>query len=170
MAEGSDTWNSNAGSVAVIKPTEIEGFERLNAKLKRLPDSVKRREVLKIMRRQAKPVQKAYAANLPVDEGTLSRSVAIKTVSARRSGGNPAIQVMPGRRGRNDAYYQFMVIRKGDRPGSRARGSRKGLNTVVPDARNRTLSQIESGAVRGVERDVANYVQKQIDRLAALGV
>lgn len=156
--------------MATISPLEIKGFEELNKKLRQLPDAVKRREVLKVLRRQAEPVRKAYGANLPVASGTLSRSVAVKTVSARRSGGNPAVQVVPGRRGRNDAFYRFMVIRKGDRPGSTARGSRKGLNTVVPDARDKTLAQAEAGAIAGMEKELAGYVQKQIDRLAAQGI
>lgn len=155
--------------MARIDPFEIEGFDELNKKLKQLDDRVKRKEVLAIQRRIAKPVQKAYAGNLPRRKGTLSESVAIKTVSARRSGGNPAIQVIPGRRGRHDAYYKFMVIRKGDRPGSTARGSRKSINTVVPEARDKTLLQIGPGIVRDSEGKVSQYVQKKINQLSTAG-
>ncbi|WP_422858775.1 HK97 gp10 family phage protein [Flagellimonas sp. S174] len=145
---------------------KVDGFEDLNKKIKLLPDRVKRTELLKIQRQLAKPIQKAYERNLPVNIGTLSRSVAIKTVSVRRSGGNPVINVVPGKRGRNDAYYRFMVIPKGSRPGSRQRGSRKGLNSVVPEARDRTLSQVESGVVKQSEEKVSAYVQKQIEKLS----
>lgn len=163
-----DIWNLNAGNVARIDVFKIEGFDELNRKLKQLPDRVKRKEVLAIQRRIAKPVQAAYSANLPKRSGTLSKSVAIKAVSVRRSGGNPIIEVVPGRRGRYDAYYKFMVIRKGDNPGSTARGSRKGINTVVPDARDKTLSQLSARGVADAEGKVAQYVQKKIDQLSVV--
>jgi hypothetical protein len=145
---------------------EVEGFNELNRKLKLLPDRVKRSEVLKIQRQLAKPIQRAYAANLPVDEGALSRSVAIRSVSIRRSGGNPIINVLPGKRGKNDGYYRFMVIPKGSRPGSRRKGSRKGMNRVTPEARDKTLQQTETGVVSEGERKIGAYVQKQIDKLS----
>lgn len=154
--------------MARIDPFVIEGFDELNRKLKQLDDRVKRKEILAIQRRLARPVQKAYAANLPKDKGTLGKSVAIKSISARRSGGNPAIQVVPGRRGSNDAYYKFMVIRKGARPGSTARGSRKGINTVVKEARDKTLSQIGPGVVKDAEGKVAQYIQKRINLLSSV--
>ncbi|AGO49131.1 structural protein [Cellulophaga phage phi39:1] len=144
----------------------VEGFEELNAKLKKLSDSVKRKEVLGLQRQLAKPIQKAYAANLPVDSGTLSKSVAIKTVSIKRSGGNPVISVEPGKRGKNDGYYKFMVIKKGSKPGSIKKGSRRGLNNVVTDGRNKTLKQISSGVVNSSEATVVKYVQKKIDKLS----
>lgn len=155
--------------MAKIDVFKIEGFEELNRKLKQLPDRVKRKEVLAIQRRLARPIQKAYAANLPKRSGTLSRSVAIKSVSARRSGGNPIVEVLPGKRGKNDGYYRFMVIHKGDRPGSIARGSRKGINTVVPEARDKTLTQVGTGVVQDAEGKVAKYIQKKIDQLAVSG-
>lgn len=152
--------------MAKIDVTKVEGFEEVNRKLKRLDDSVKRKEVLKIQRRLAKPVQRKYAANLPKDSGDLAGSVNIKTVSARRSGGNPSITVRPGKRGRFDGYYKFMVIRKGARPGSRARGSRKGINTVTETARDSTLAQLGAGLVTEAADKTAKYIQKQIDRLS----
>lgn len=159
-------WNLNAGSVAKIDVFQVEGFEELNAKLKQLPDRVKRKEVLAIQRRLAEPIRKAYAANLPESSGTLGRSVAVKSVSIRKSGGNPAIQVVPGKRGKNDGYYKFMVIRKGDSPGSTDRGSRKGMNTVVTASRNRTLAQVGDNVAKDAEGTVAKYVQKKIDSLS----
>jgi hypothetical protein len=154
--------------VAKIDVTQVEGFDELNRKLKRLDDSVKRREVLTLQRRLAKPVQQRYASNLPEDSGTLSKSVAVKTVSARRSGGNPSVVVRPGKRGRYDGYYKFMVIRKGDRPGSIERGSRKGINTVTEKARDKTLSQLGTGLVTAAEDKTAAYLQKKIDKLSAI--
>lgn len=152
--------------MAKIDVTQVEGFDQLNLKLKRLSDSVKRKEVLAIQRRLAKPVQARYKANLPKDKGTLGESVAIRTVSARRSGGNPSIVVRPGKRGKHDGYYKFMVISKGARPGSNARGSRKGINTVTDRARDKTLDQLGNGLVKEAEDKTAKYIQKKINKLS----
>lgn len=152
--------------MARIDVTEVRGFDQLNLKLKRLTDRVKRTEVLKIMRRLSRPVVAEYRNQLPKDQGTLQRSVAVKTVPRRKSGGNPAVAVLPGKSGRNDAYYKFMVVPKGTELGSRRRGSRRGKNTVVPNARDRTINAMEKGLVRQAGEKTAEYVQKQIDRLS----
>jgi len=154
--------------VAKIDVTQIEGFDVLNKKLKRLEDSVKRREVLSLQKKLAAPVRKRYGENMPVASGTLSKSVSVRTIPSRKSGGNPAIAVVPGKRGKNNAYYKFMVIPKGSSPGSRKRGSRRALNTVVTLARNRTLSQMENGLVASSEKEVQKYMQKKIDRLSVM--
>lgn len=152
--------------MANLNVTQVEGFAELNLKLKKLDDSVKRKEVLGVQRKLAAPVRKAYAANLPKDSGTLSKSVAVRTIPSRKSGGNPAVAVVPGKRGKNDGYYKFMVIPKGSRPGSTKRGSRTGMNTVVGIARNKTLAQMEAGLVTSSEKAMATYVQKKIDKLS----
>lgn len=147
--------------------TKVEGFQELNQKLKRLESDVaKRREVLSLQRKIMAPVRKAYAANLPVRSGTLGKSVGVRTIPRRKSGGNPAVAVAPGKRGKNDGYYKFMVIPKGSKPGSRKRGSRRTLNTVVPDARDKTLRQMENGIIQTAEKDMAKFVQKKIDKLS----
>ena len=152
--------------MANFNVTQVEGFEELNRKLKKLEDSVKRREVLGIQRKLAAPVRRAYAANLPVRTGNLSRSVAVRTVPRRYSGGNPVISVLPGKRGKNDGFYKFMVIPKGSKPGSRKRGSRRTMNNVVTKARDKTLTQKENGLVQSSEKAVQKYMQKKIDRLS----
>lgn len=154
--------------MARLDITEVRGFDNLNRKLKKLTDRVKRTEVLKVMRRLARPVVSAYRQNLPKDSGTLQRSVAVKTIPGRKTNGNPAVAVVPGKSGRNDAFYKFMIVPKGTRLGSRRRGSRKGKTTVVPAARNRTINAMESGLVTQASEKTAEYVQKQIDRLSTL--
>ena len=145
---------------------KVEGFEQLNRRLKLLPDRVKRTEVLKIQRRLAKPIIEKYKSELPVDSGTLGRSVKADTVPIRKSDGNPAIAVRPGKKGRNDGYYKFMVIRKGTKTGSTRRGSRKGFNTVVEDARDRVVRSIGPKTYKEAIEKTAAYVQKQIDKLS----
>lgn len=145
---------------------EIDGFGELNRKLKRLDDKVTRREVLKIQRQLAKPIIKAYAGALPKRSGTLAKSVKAVTVPARKVGGNPSVVVRPGKKGKNDGYYKFMVIRKGAKPGSRERGSRKGMNTVTEEARDEAVSVAGTQARKEAVDKTAKYVQKQIDRLS----
>lgn len=152
--------------MANLNVTEVEGFAELNKKLKQLPDKVKRKEVLGIQRKLAAPIRKRYGDLLPQDTGNLSRSVAIRTVSARKSNGNPSIVIRPSKRGKNDGYYKFMVIRKGVRTGSIKRGSRKGLNTVVTKARNTTLTSLGQRTAEDVAKRTAKLVQKKIDRLS----
>lgn len=149
-----------------INVTEVEGFDQLNFRLKKLDDRVKRSEVIKLQRRLAKPIEKAYAEELPKRSGTLSKSVGIKAVPRSKTGGNPAIVIRPGKKGKNDGYYQFMVVEKGSRPGSTKPGSRKGLNTVVESARNRALGRVGAKAQKEAVEKTAQYVQKQIDRLS----
>ena len=44
---------------------EIEGFDEVIKQLQKLEDRVKRRELLKIFRRQAEPVKRVMAAQAP---------------------------------------------------------------------------------------------------------
>lgn len=159
----------------------IEGFDELNKKLKLLPDSVKRTEVLKIQRRLAKPIAEAYSRKLPIgnkshtrytkgggkttyERGNLARSVRVKTVGKAAAKGNPSIQILPDKTSKGDGYYRFMVVKRGFK-GS-GRGSRKGANTVVEEARNATLAQTQAMTTKEAEQKTAAYIQKQIDKLA----
>lgn len=152
--------------MSLLRVESIEGFTQLNAKLKRLDDKVTRREVLKIFRRLARPVVLKYRANLPKESGTLAKSVQVRAVRSRFTGGNPVIAINPGKSGRNDGYYRFMVIPKNTVLGSIKRGSRTGKNTVVPMAKSRTLSQVRNGVTRGAEKQTARFIQTQINRLS----
>ncbi len=164
--------------MARIDVTEVEGFEELNRKLKQLPDRVKRTEVLKIQRRLAKPIIEKYKSELPVGtrdkerfgntypKGTLGKSVKADTVPARKADGNPAIAVRPSKKGKFDSWYKFMVIPKGTKTGSNARGTRKGINTVVEKARDRVVNMLGPQTQREALDKTAKYIQKQIDRLS----
>ena len=160
---------------------EIEGFEELNKQLKKLDDNVKRSEVLKIQRRLAKPIVQTYKSKLPVGRkshtrytkgggkttyqpGNLSRSVRAKTVGKRAAKGNPSIQVLPDKTAKGDGYYRFMVVRKGFT--GKGRGSRKGANTVVKEARDATLAATQGLVTKEAQEKVKAYIQKQIDRLS----
>lgn len=164
--------------MARIDVTEVEGFEELNRKLKKLDDRVTRREILKIQRRLAKPIIEKYKKELPVGTrdkerfgsvypaGTLGKSVKADTVPARKSDGNPAIAVRPSKKGKWDSWYKFMVIPKGTKTGSTGRGSRKGINTVVEAARDRVLNMLGPQTQKEALDKTADYIQKQIKRLS----
>lgn len=143
---------------------EIEGFNQLNKKLKRLDDKVTRREVLKLQKRWAKPVVKAYSNALPKKSGTLARSVKAATVPARKVGGNPSIVVRPGKKG----FYRFMVTEKGVMSGQQIRkgASRKSYKIVTEEARDKAIQQTGPVARKEAVEDTAKYIQKQIDKLS----
>ena len=144
---------------------EIEGFDKLTKKIRQLPDKVKRAEVVKIQRRILKPAQLAYASELPVSTGNLRDSVQIKTVAASKSKGNPSVQVVPGKNKDADGYYRFMVVKKGTKLNSTARGSRLGKNTVVTKARNRAIRATSSGMTKDYEKKLVRFIQRRIDKL-----
>jgi hypothetical protein len=168
--------------------TEIKGFEELNAKLKKLPDKVKRREIIKIQKQLAKPIIAAYRNALPVGKrshsrttnkksdrakkvsytpGNLGRSVKAETVPAGKVGGNPSIAVRPTSTGKDDGYYKFMVVPKGTKTGSIRRGSRIGSNTVVDKARDKALGNTGAIAQKQAIDTTAIYIQKQINKLSS---
>ena len=168
--------------MATVNPIEVKGFEDLNKKLKQLDDKVKRNEVLKIIRRLAEPIVKAYAAELPVGtrdkkrsgyptvypKGTLSKSVKVDIVPASKSKGNPAIAIRPGKKGKWDGYYRFMVTKKGAMTAKEIKkgDSRAGINTVTEEAKNRAWKSTEGKTTQAAVDKTAAYVQKQIDRLS----
>lgn len=157
---------------------KVEGFGELVRKINKLDDRMTRREVLKIQRKLATPLVTAYRNELPESgrskrrfgtvypSGTLKKSVAKETVPASKVGGNPQIVVRPSTKGKKGGYYRHMVVRKGETLGSNKRGSRKGKNTVVQQARNKVMSVLNAPLTSKYENNVAKYVQKQIDRLS----
>lgn len=164
--------------MAKINVTEVKGFEQLNNKLKQLDDKVKRREVLKIQRRLAKPIIQQYSQELPKGKKdkkrfgttyvkeTLSKSVKAVTVPSSKTGGNPSIVIRPAKKGKYDPWYRFMVVKKGTKTGGIGEGSRQGKNTVVDKARNKAFNNTKDSAIRDNEKKVAEYIQKQINRLS----
>lgn len=158
---------------------EIDGFDELNEKLKKLPDRVKRLEILKIQRRAMRPAVEAYRRELPQSDsgssryvdrnrirhvaGTLKKSVRVRTVPAKYTDGNPQVQVLPDKTGKYDGYYKFMVVKKGF-TGS-GRGSRIGHNTVVPEARDKAYEATKGRILDDAAEKIKKHIQKRIDTL-----
>lgn len=165
--------------------TEIQGFDTLREKIKRLPDKVKRREVLKILRRSARSTVKVARMEAPksdkphnsrgkkIQPGNLRKS--IRAASMRRSR-VPMVVVGPRSSGKYDGWYgrQFVIPghniyragfkrnRKGNQAANAAGAvSRVPANPFMDRAQAITKGKVTADAVAGTEK----YIQRQIDRL-----
>lgn len=152
---------------------EIEGFDKLNAKIKQLPDKVKKREMLKVLRQVAKPTVAAARSQAPVgtrrhkrysrrdgsvlgvyDPGNLKKSIGNITGRRGRARTNAVLYVGPRSKGRKyDGYYGAMVHggTKFQKP-----------NPYMDRAYNQTKGMVTKDA----EEKVAAAIQKQIDKLS----
>jgi HK97 gp10 family phage protein len=112
---------------------DIKGMDKVMADIRKLDDNMKRREILKILRRQMEPIKDAVKNAAPVEEsvvkryasrgrrkgnskvlaeyppGNLRDSVRIVT-HKKRLGVNPQVSVMPTSGGKHDGWYKHMVI------------------------------------------------------------
>lgn len=133
---------------------DVEGFEELRAKLKRLPDKVKGREIEKIMRRVAKPALAAARQEAPEGKtGALKKSLRISRIRFRDAA-LAGVKVAPNRK---KAYYAHFV-----EYGRKITGKGKTrANPFVGRARTITVP----GAREKARVQLARYVQKSIDRL-----
>lgn len=170
-----------------VKRTEVLKIQRrlakplLDAYREKLPESNKSRSRLTGARTgkrgNKKHREKSKLASHNVFDytgGNLKRATKIISVPKRYTGGNPSIVIQPTspkgslktKKGKtkDDAYYRFMIVAKGFK-GS-GRGSRKGANTVVRDARNATLAATQGMTTKEAEQKTAAYIQKQINRLS----
>lgn len=123
----------------------LEGYDEFVRTLQRLPSKVKRQEINKILRRQAKPVLTAVKLTTPVEKagrtvtrrtkdggfaasykpGNLRDSHKIITGRKGKSKLNPTVYVGPNvkRNAKFDGYYGFFVER-GTNSSSRGAGQR----------------------------------------------
>lgn len=146
---------------------EIQGFEQLKAKIKSLPDKVKAKEIVKILRRSAKSTIDAARSMAPISKkahvfrggkvfqpGNLRKS--IRAASMRRSR-VPMIIVGPRSSGKYDGFYgRAFVI-----PGHKTTSGFVAANDFMARAFRSTGGLVADSAVAATEK----YIQKQIDRL-----
>ena len=115
---------------------KIEGYNDFLRQIQKLPDKMKRTEINKLLRREAKPTLKLAKSKTPKEKrnrtiirynkagekvaeykpGNLAKSIKTITVSRKVSKGNPRVVVGPkvGKRGKNinnDGYYAWFLIR-----------------------------------------------------------
>ena len=150
---------------------EIQGFSELQRKIALLPDRVKKREILRILRVAAKPTAAAARIQAPVGDrphrryskrsgailaeylpGNLRKSIGNITGRRGRARVNPVLYVGPRSKGRKyDGYYGGMV-----HDGTRFQTA----NPFMKRAYNQTRGLVTKAA----ETKVAKAIQRQIDR------
>lgn len=152
---------------------QIQGFDDLQNKLKKVPDKVKRKEVIKILRRASRDTVKIARSLAPKDTGQGEKSIKFEVL--RRSK-NPAGIVGPRSRGKYDGYYLRLFVIPGhniyrtgfkrSRRGNRVRNTRGAKRRVAPVPFMQRAYQITQGKVSNESvTDVEKYIQKQIERL-----
>jgi len=155
--------------------TEITGFNQLQLQLKRLPDKVKKRELVKILGQVANPTLKVMRQKTPVSTGmnkgyarkkrqigktviasTYTPGYGKKTIAkaTMRRTGNAVVMVGPRSRKGKDGYY----LRQWVIPGTKYF---EGNNFVAA-----SYKQTKGLVTADAEVRVAKYVQKQINRLS----
>lgn len=152
---------------------EITGFKELNQKIKLLPDKVKKREMLKVLRIVAKPTVAAARAQAPTGDkphkrysrkdgsvlgsylpGNLKKSLGNITGKRGLGKSNAVIYVGPRSKGKKyDGYYGGMV--HGGTKHQKA-------NPFMDRAYAQTKGQVTAEA----EIKTAKFLQRQIDKLS----
>ena len=143
---------------------EITGFKELYRQIERLPDKVKRKELLKIYGQIANPTLKAARAFAPLGivkhtrdksaPGNLRESIKKRVGRKEDEKINAVLYVGPSLKGKNKGWYAHMV------EGGTSRG-------ITPNPfMKKALQATQAGVTRESEKRVAKYIQKQIDKLS----
>lgn len=149
---------------------EIEGFDKLQVKIKQLPDRVKRKEVLKILGQVANPTVKAARSQAPrsnkphlqsgrrtrkiIQPGNLKKSIGKIRGKRGTAKVNAVLYVGPRSKGRkNDGFYGAFV-----HGGTKTQTA----NPFMDRAYNQTKGLITQDA----EAKVKKYLDRQITRLS----
>ena len=143
---------------------EIEGFKDLYRQIERLPDKLKRRELLKVFGQVANPTVKAARNYAPggtrahtrdnLTQGNLKRSIGKRTGRNGIERINAVLYVGPKLKGKNKGWYAHF-IEAGTSTGIKA-------NSFMAKAFRATGGMV----TRDSETRVSKYIQKQINRLS----
>lgn len=147
---------------------EIEGFQELQRKIAKLgKDSLKRREMLKLLRQSSKATVKAARAEAPISKkqhiisgkrtrkvinpGQLKKSIGNITGKAKNKA---VVYVGPRTKGKKwDGFYGAFV--------------HGGTTTQKANPfMDRAYKQTQGKVTQETQKSVSRYVQKQIDRLS----
>lgn len=167
---------------------DITGFEELQRKIKQLGnDKDKRREILNILRQEAKSTVQAAKRFAPVSKKPhVVRGQTINPGNLRDSIGNitgknkerPTIFVGPRVKGKNKGWYGAMVekghnvYRAGFRRKKRTLGSTKryasqAIGFVKPRPYMKPAYELTQGKVtKELEQKTARFIQRRIDKLS----
>ncbi len=150
---------------------EITGFQELQRKLLQVNDRVKKKEVLSVLRKMARPYVRAGRSGdyVPVSKkphlvsgkrtrkviqpGTLRKSIGTITGKKGRARYNPTIYVGPRTNGKNDGWYGHFVD-EGTANGIRPKHFMQKIYASQGDMDKKTADA------------VARHIQKVIDRLS----
>lgn len=145
-------------------PIKVDGFDELQRQIKKLPDSLKRTELIRIQKKVAKPLVEKTKLTAP--EGPTGNLVdSIGTVTGR-SKKNPNIYVVPrvkGRFKRKGRHANFV------HEGTAFRRKKGGAPTgSMPKNAfmQRAYDATKSGLIRNYEKDIAKYIQRRINKLS----
>jgi len=169
---------------------QIKGFSELTLQLIRLEDSVKRRELLKVLGQVANPTLKAAVSLAPVSDKVHYRYTGVKKrIRRKKVTGMHKIAIHPGNlkasikkivarkakdkavlhigakaariKGKKpDGYYAHMLVKKGFTGTSR-------LGRTY-DFLQKAYERTQGAVTPDAEKKVARYVKKQINRLSTL--
>ena len=150
---------------------EIEGFPELQRKLKLLPDRVKKKHILSILRKQARPyvrtgqksdiVPKSEKPHIVsgkrtkkiIQPGNLRKSIGTITGRRGRAKTNPTIYVGPRAKGNHDGWYGHFVD--------------QGTNTgIKPNLYMQKIYRSQSGMDDKTAEAVARNIQKIIKKIS----
>jgi len=173
------------------KIVDIEGFEVLQRKIKKLGnDKDKKREVLNILRQVAKPTVNAARSLAPqsskphrarktlINPGNLKKSIGTITGKKGNAKINPTVYVGPRVKGKWDGWYGAMVEgghnvyrksfkRSSHKAGSTKRYKHKAINYVVPDPfMEKAYKQKQGRVTAEAEKRVAKFIQRRINKLS----
>lgn len=145
----------------------IEGMEGVIREIRKLPDKVKRLEILKILRRQVKPLKAAIKveADKTNPEGKIYKIRGGKTVEPGNLGDSikifngrnkefPSVFIGPemGPRKKNDAFYAFFV--------------QYGTIHIAPnDFIDKATKPLLPGLAKELSGDLERYLQRIINKL-----
>lgn len=149
----------------------VKGFEKVSRKLTQLPDKIKRRKLLGIMRSAAKPMLEHIKSKTPEHDktvvrknnrgevftykpGNLAESMIIMTGKKGRSKVNPQLWLGPGvgKKKEFDGYYGYFVV-KGIVRGTARKGPNRFMEEAALAKKKTTQDNIEKGIVRIVKRE-----------------
>ena len=162
---------TNGFNQSDFNPIKVEGFDELKRKIKKLDDSVKRREIIKIQKKVAKPlVEKAKLEAPEGPTGNLVDSIGIVVgrskvypniyVTARVKGGNK------GKGNHAHLVHEGTTLRR--RKGRGKKNRSKGSTGVMPSNPFliRAFNSARSGLIANYEKEIAGHIKRQIKKLS----
>ena len=151
---------------------QIEGMDRIVKEIEKLDDKMKRKEIIKILRRQVEPMKEAIKAEAPVYDRTVARYTTDGkvadiykagnlrdsiTIKSGRNKGYPNVAVGPafGVKKKYDGYYSFFVVY-----------GYAGNNRVAPnDFILRGATKVWKQVTEGTSDKLEKYIERKIKKL-----